>query len=373
MHIETLLAHSGCLEDPETGAVVAPIHLSTTFHRNEDGTYPRGFIYSRDNNPTRALFENTLAQIEGGADCTSFSSGMAATQAIIQTLSPGSHILIPDDVYHGLTKLADTMFSNWGLSFDKISMNNLDEIATHIKPNTQLIWLETPSNPMLQIADIQAISELAKEKGIYVAVDSTWTTPLLQTPLELGADLVMHSVTKYLAGHSDVLGGAVIAKVHTPLSESIREIQKLCGAVMDPFSAWLTMRGMRSLAARLKMQCQNALAVAQFLEAHPLVDAVHYPGLKSHPGHSIAKQQMSDFGAMVSFQVAGDARKAFSVAAKTNIFQRATSLGGTESLIEHRASIEPETSQTPDNLLRLSIGLEYINELLQDLDQALKD
>lgn len=373
MHIETLLAHTGCLDDPETGAVVAPIHLSTTFHRDTDGSYPRGFIYGRDNNPTRTLFEQTLATIEGGVDCSSFSSGMAATHAIIQALSPGSHIIIPDDVYHGLTHLADSMFANWGISFDRVNMNNLDNVASHITPNTRLIWMETPSNPMLQIADIRSITKLAKEKGAYVVVDSTWTTPLLQRPLDLGADLVIHSVTKYLAGHSDVLGGAVVAKSHTPLSEAIREIQKSCGAVMDPFSAWLTMRGMRSLSSRLKMQCQNAHAVAQFLTGHPQVEKVHYPGLKDHPGHSIAKLQMADFGAMLSFQVKGDTSSAFSVAAKTNIFQRATSLGGTESLIEHRASIEPETSQTPDNLLRLSIGLEYVNDLLQDLDSALKD
>ena len=373
MHIETLLAHAGCLDDPETGAVVAPIHLSTTFHRNDDGSYPRGFIYSRDNNPTRNLFEQTLAAIEGGEDCTSFSSGMAANHAIIQALAPGSHIIIPDDVYHGLTSIAGSMFANWGISFDQVDMSSLDNIDSHITPNTQLIWLETPSNPMLQISDIRSISKLAKEKGIYVVVDGTWTTPLIQRPLDLGADLVFHSVTKYLAGHSDVLGGAVIAKSRSPLSEAIRRIQKSCGAVMDPFSAWLTMRGMRSLSSRLKTQCQNAHAVAQFLAGHPLVEQVHYPGLETHMGHSTAKLQMSDFGAMLSFQVTGDASKAFSVAAKTKIFQRATSLGGTESLIEHRASIEPESSQTPDNLLRLSIGLEYVNDLLQDLDQALKD
>lgn len=373
MHIETLLAHTGCLDDPETGAIVAPIHLSTTFHRNDDGTYPRGFIYSRDNNPTRNLFEQTLALIEGGEDCTSFSSGMAATHAIIQALAPGSHVIIPDDVYHGLTNLADNMFGNWGISFDRAKMTNLDDIAQRITPQTQLIWLETPSNPMLQIADIRSITQLAKKHGVYVVVDSTWTTPLLQKPLDLGADLVIHSVTKYLAGHSDVLGGAVVARTHTPLSEAIRDIQKSCGAVMDPFSAWLTMRGMRSLSSRLKTQCQNAHAVAQFLAGHPLVEQVHYPGLSNHPGHSIAKLQMSHFGAMLSFQVIGKARRAFSVAAQTKIFQRATSLGGTESLIEHRASIEPESSQTPENLLRLSIGLEYVNDLLQDLDSALKD
>ena len=373
MHIETLLAHAGCLDDPETGALVAPIHLSTTFHRNDDGSYPRGFIYSRNDNPTRNLFEKTLALIEGGEDCMSFSSGMAATNAIIQALPPRSHIIIPDDVYHGFTSLADSMFANWGIAFDQVNMQDLDAVAQHITPKTKLIWLETPSNPMLQITDIKSISELAKQHDIYVAVDGTWTTPLLQKPLDLGADLVFHSVTKYLAGHSDVLGGAVIAKTHSPLSEAIRGIQKACGAVMDPFSAWLTMRGMRSLSSRLRTQGKNAHAIAQFLARHPQVEKVHYPGLPDHPGHSIANAQMSDFGAMLSLQVTGDANRAFSVASKTQVFQRATSLGGTESLIEHRASIEPETSQTPENLLRLSIGLEYVDDLLQDLDKALKE
>ena len=371
MHIETLLAHAGCLDDPETGAVIAPIHLSTTFHRNDDGSYPRGFIYTRDNNPTRDLFEKTMARIEGGQHCIAFSSGMAATHAVFQAVPSGSHVLIPNDVYHGLTVLAEDLFAQWGLDFDAVNMNNLDEVASHITSRTKLIWLETPSNPMLQISDIQRISQLAKENDAYVAVDGTWTTPLLQKPLELGADLVFHSLTKYLAGHSDVLGGAIIAKDQTPLSDSIRTIQKLVGAVMDPFSAWLTMRGMRSLSSRLRTQCKNAQAIAQFLEDHPQVEKVNYPGLNSHPDHPTAKLQMSDFGAMLSFQVSGDASKAFSVAARTNIFQRATSLGGTESLIEHRASIEPETSATPDNLLRLSIGLEHIDDLLADLDQAL--
>ena len=371
MHIETLLAHTGCLDDPETGALIAPIHLSTTFHRDNDGSYPRGFIYSRDNNPTRNLFEKTMAQIEGGTDCISFSSGMAATHAIFQALSPGDHILLPDDVYHGVVVLAQNMFTKWGLTYTRINMSDPANIEQQIKKNTKLIWLETPSNPMLQIVDIQAVSEFAKRKNICVVVDSTWTTPLLQKPLAKGADIVVHSVTKYLAGHSDVLGGVVINGSQSPLSDVIRAIQKSCGAVMDPFSAWLTMRGMRSLSSRIRTQCSNAKQVARFLVNHPKVSNVYYPGLEEHPGFDVAKKQMTDFGAMLSFQVEGGSKKAFSVAAKTNIFQRATSLGGTESLIEHRASIEPETSKTPQNLLRLSIGLEYIDDLLEDLQLAL--
>ena len=373
MHIETLLAHTGCLDDPETGAVVAPIHLSTTFHRDGDGTYPRGYMYSRDNNPTRHLFEQTMAHIEGGTECASFSSGMAATQAVFQALSPGDHVLLPDDVYHGVSHLAQRMFAKWGLTYTHVNMTAPEQIEAHIKENTSLIWLETPSNPMLQIVDIHAISEIAKHKDIHVVVDGTWTTPFLQTPLASGADIVVHSVTKYLAGHSDVLGGVVISGSHSPLAESVREIQKSGGAVMDPFSAWLTMRGMRSLTPRLTMQCKNASGVAHYLARHASVSQVHYPGLETHPGFEIAKKQMKDFGAMLSFEVNGGAKEAFAVASKTKIFQRATSLGGTESLIEHRASIEPDTSSTPENLLRLSIGLEYIDDLLADLEAALSN
>ena len=279
--------------------------------------------------------------------------------------------MLPDDVYHGVVLLAQNMFAKWGLSYSRVRMSDLAHIEQKINNNTKLIWLETPSNPMLQIVDIEAVSALAARKNICIAVDSTWTTPLLQKPLSLGADIVLHSVTKYLAGHSDVLGGVVINGPQSPLSIKIRDIQKSCGAVMDPFSAWLTMRGMRSLSARIKTQCNNAKEVAQFLANHPQVSKVHYPGLEEHPGFEVAKKQMTDPGAMLSFQVKGNDKKAFAVAAKTNIFQRATSLGGTESLIEHRASIEPESSTTPKNLLRLSIGLEYIDDLLGDLRLAL--
>ena len=371
MHIETLLAHSGCLEDLETGALVAPIHLSTTYHRDGDGSYPKGFMYSRHENPTRNLFEQTMANIEGGATASSFSSGMAAIQTVFQALPPNSQVLLPDDIYHGVSKMARSLFANWGISFQEVDMSSLEEINEHIQENTKLIWLESPSNPMLKISDIGAIAELAKSRNIIVAVDGTWTTPLLQKPLELGADLVIHSITKYIAGHSDVLGGVIISKEKNSFSDRIQEIQRTCGAVLDPFSAWLTMRGMRSLSPRLHAQCKNAEQVAHFLNNHPSVNIVHYPGLPNHRGYDIAKRQMSKFGAMLSFEVKGDAQRALTTAANTVVFQRATSLGGTESLIEHRASIEPEYSQTPENLLRLSMGLENIDDLLHDLNKAL--
>ena len=243
-HIETLLAHSGCVEDPATGAVVAPIHLSTTFIRDADGTYPRGFMYSRDNNPTRQLFESTLAKIEQGVSCTAFASGMAAVNAVFQALRPGDHVLLPDDVYHGARFVASTLFAEWGLEISQVDMSNLDAVQRAMRANTALVWLETPSNPLLKIADISAVSEIAHAQHAQVLVDGAWTTPLLQQPLTLGADLVLHSVTKYLAGHSDVLGGAVIAREASVFMDRITTVQKAGGAVMDPFSAWLALRGM---------------------------------------------------------------------------------------------------------------------------------
>lgn len=370
-HIETLLAQSGCVEDESTGAVVAPIHLSTTFIRDADGSYPRGFMYSRDNNPTRELFEHTLARIEGGKACAAFASGMAAVTAIFQALQPGDHVILPDDVYHGVRHVAQTLFSNWGLEISRVDLTDLQALQDNLKPNTRLVWIETPSNPLLKISDISAITACARQVGAGTVVDGAWTTPLLQRPLDLGADLVLHSVTKYLAGHSDVLGGAIISASESALFDRIVQIQKAAGAVMDPFSAWLSLRGMRSLSARIRIQCKNARRLAEFLEAHPAVARVHYPALPSHPGHNIAKKQMTDFGGMLSIEVNGSANFARSVANSTVLFRQATSLGGTESLIEHRASIEAKPTQTPDTLLRISSGLEHIDDLLADLDAAL--
>ncbi len=371
LHIETLLAQSGCVEDEATGAVVAPIHLSTTFIRDADGSYPRGFMYSRDNNPTRKLFEDTLAKIEGGEACLAFASGMAAVNAVFQSLRPGDHVILPDDVYHGVRHLASTLFAGWGISFSQVDLTNLEALQHNLRPETTLVWIETPSNPLLKISDISAIVSCAKTVDATVLVDGAWTTPLLQRPIDLGADLVLHSVTKYLAGHSDVLGGAIITNKETDQFNRIRQVQKAGGAVMDPFSAWLALRGMRSLSARIRVQCENARNVAQFLHDHPHIEKVHYPALKSHPGHDVASRQMSDFGGMLAIEVKGSAEYARTVANSTSLFKQATSLGGTESLIEHRASIEAKPTKTPDTLLRLSIGLEHGNDLLHDLDQAL--
>ncbi|ARA93788.1 cystathionine gamma-synthase [Rhodothermaceae bacterium RA] len=370
---ETLLAHAGCEPDAGTGAVVAPIHLSTTFERAPDGSYPHGFLYSRVDNPTRQLFERTLADLEGGEACAAFASGMAAAMALLLALRPGDHVVLADDAYYGVRRLMRELFDGWGLSWTEVDLTDPGALEAALRPETRLIWAESPSNPMLKITDLAAVARQARAAGAYLAVDSTWTTPLLQRPLDLGADVVIHSVTKYLAGHSDVLGGAIVARSGTGLFERVRAVQTTAGPVMDPLSAWLALRGMRSLAARLPMQCAHAHRLARFLEAHPRVTRVHYPGLPSHPGHAIARRQMQDFGAMLSFEVDGTAEDALAVAARTRVFTRATSLGGTESLIEHRASIEAPPTRTPPTLLRCSVGLEHIDDLLEDLSRALGD
>ncbi len=370
-HLQTRLAQAGCRPDPETGALVPPLHLATTFERAADGAYPHGFVYARNDNPTRRRFEETLAALEGGAAGLAFASGMAAATAVLQALRPGDHLVLPDDVYYGLRRLVEAVFAPWGLAVTLVDLTDLDALAAAFRPETRLVWAETPSNPLLKITDLRAVAERAHAAGARLLVDGTWTTPLLQRPLELGADLVLHSVTKYLAGHSDVLGGAVVTRAEDAFFERLRGLQQTAGPVMDPFSAWLALRGMRSLGARLPVQCANARRVAVFLEAHPRVARVHHPALPGHPGHEVARRQMDDYGAMVSFEVHGGRAEALAVAARVQVFTRATSLGGTESLIEHRASIETPPSRAPESLLRLSLGLEHPEDLVADLAQAL--
>lgn len=367
-HPETLLAAAGCGSEDGTGAVTPPVHFSTTFERAVDGNWPGGHIYSRDSNPTRCLFEEALAELEGAARCAAFASGMAAANAAISALCGGGHLIIPHDIYHGVRVLAETVWRSWGLEVSTVDYSG--DWLPAVRKDTRLIWVETPSNPRALITDVAAVCGEARKLGIPTLVDSTWNTPLIMRPVELGADYVMHSTTKFLGGHSDVLGGALLAASDSGF-ETIREVQKIAGAVMDPFSAWLTLRGMRSLAARLERQCRTAERVAAFLDAHPAVTRVYYPGLTDHPGHEIAAREMTRFGAMMSFEVPGLRPAAMSVAGRLKVFQRATSLGGTESLVEHRASIEPEPPVSPEGLLRLSIGLEHEDDLLADLDQAL--
>jgi cystathionine gamma-synthase len=371
MRIETLAVHAGHEIDATTGAVATPIHLSTTFERDAEGNYRSGFIYGRSANPNRQALEEGLAALEGGEEAAAFGSGLAASSAVLQSLAPGDHMIAPMDVYHGMTKLLREVYMRWGLEVSFVDMTKLDSVREAVRPQTKLIWVETPSNPLLKITDIIAAADIAHKAGALCACDNTWA-PIVQRPLDLGADLVMHSTTKYLGGHSDVTGGAIVVKTKTDFSERVREIQTTCGAVPSPFDCWLILRGMRSLPWRMRAHSENALTVATWLADHQRVDAVHYPGLASDPGHEIAARQMNAFSGMLSFEVHGGKEAALGVAAKTQLFVRATSLGGVESLIEHRASIKGEDPRTPQGLLRLSIGLEHPDDLIEDLAQALE-
>ncbi|MGD0263721.1 MAG: aminotransferase class V-fold PLP-dependent enzyme [Candidatus Methylomirabilota bacterium] len=371
MRLETLAAHAGREADPATGAVTPPIHLSTTFERAADGSYPRGYFYSRIANPNRDALEKCLAALEGGAAAAAFSSGSAATMTVFQALSPGDHVIAPTDVYHGTARLLREVLASWGLDASFVDMTKPGQVAQAVRANTKLIWAESPSNPLLKITDIGRIAEIAHEAGALCACDNTWATPVLQRPFELGADLTVHATTKYLGGHGDVLGGAVIARAEDGFFQRMRKIQTLGGAVPSPFECWLVLRGVPTLPYRMRGHSENALRVATFLSGHPAVEAVHYPGLKEHPGYEVAARQMALPGGMLAFQVKGGREKAFEVAAKVKVFTRATSLGGVESLIEHRASMEGPETRTPDNLLRLSVGLEHPDDLIEDLAQAL--
>lgn len=368
--LETLLAHAGYDPDPQTGAVIPPINLATTFER-VPGEDPR-YVYTRATNPNREQFESLMARLEEGGDAMAFASGMAAISSVFQLFEPGDRVLLPDNLYYGVRKVLADVFSRWKLRYDYVDTTDLGAVEEALREPTRLLWLETPSNPLGHITDLRAISQLAHDKGAHVAVDGTFTTPLLQRPLELGADVVVHSVTKFLSGHSDVLAGVAVVKEGSELAGPLREIQQSYGAVLDPFSAWLAMRGMRTLAVRIRTQCLNARRIADFLSEHPQVAAVHYPGLPSHPGHDTARSQMDDFGGMLSFEMKDGAEAAKEVVRRCRVFRRATSLGGTESLIEHRASIE-QLSAIPDSLIRVSTGIEHIDDLLDDLSQALRE
>ena len=372
MRIETLAVHAGHAVDPATGAVSPPIHLSTTFGREADGSLPHGFLYARGDNPTRRELEHGLAALEGGATALAFASGMAATAAVFQSLRPGDHVVAPRDAYYGTARLLRDVMAGWGLESTLVDMTDAAAVEAAVTPRTRLVWTETPSNPALAVTDVARVSALARAAGALCVCDNTWATPVLQRPLELGCHLVMHSTTKYLGGHSDLTGGALVAPADDEWTARLRKLQTLGGAVPSAFDCWLLMRGIRSLPWRMRGHCENAAAVAAFLHGHPAVDVVHYPGLPGDPGHAVAARQMSGFGGMVSVQVKGGAEAALAVVRAVRLFTRATSLGGTESLIEHRASVEGPESRTPPGLLRLSIGLEHAADLVEDLDQALR-
>jgi cystathionine gamma-synthase len=371
MRFETLAVHADHGVDTDTGAVTPPIHLSTTFQRAADGSYPAEFVYSRTDNPNRRALERCLCALEGGAAAAAFASGSAATMSIFQALAPGDHVIAPRDAYFGTAKLLREVLAPWGLESTFVDMTDLGAVERATRRSTKLLWVETPSNPLLTVSDIRSLAELAHAAGARLACDNTWATPVITRPLELGADLVMHATTKYLGGHSDVLGGAVVTRADDEFFARVRNIQRTGGAVPSPFECWLVLRGVRTLPYRMRAHSANATAVAEFLSCHPRVEAVHYPGLAAHAGHEIAARQMALFGGMASMQVTGGRREAMAVAAKVRLFTRATSLGGAESLIEHRASVEGPATQTPENLLRLSIGLEHAQDLIEDLEQAL--
>jgi cystathionine gamma-synthase len=373
MKIETRAVHSGRRIDPSTGAVTLPIYLTTTFERSPTGEYPTGFSYSREGNPNRNALETCLAEIEGGKEAIVFSSGLAVATALVQGLEPGDHILAPDDVYWGLRKVIGDVFGKWNIAVSYVDMSDLDVVRAAVQPTTRLLWVETPSNPLMKITDLAGIAALARAAGpnVMTVCDGTFATPILQRPLEYGIDMVAHSTTKYISGHSDVVGGALITKHDNYLFERARKSQKYGGSVPSPFDCWLSLRGIDTLPYRVRAHSENASAVARFLNGHAAVERVHYPGLPGHPGHEIAARQMSSFGGMLSFQVRGDRERAMQVAARCELFIRATSLGGAHSLIEHRASVEGPTSKTPQNLLRVSIGLEHPDDLIADLALAL--
>jgi cystathionine gamma-synthase len=371
MKIETLAVHAGRRIDPSTGAVTPPIHMSTTFERSAAGEYPLGFSYSREGNPNRAMLEQCLAALEGGKESLVLSSGLAVLTAILQGLEPGDHILAPQDVYYGLRQVMNTVFAKSPLAITYVDMTDLDAVRAAVRPSTRLVWVETPSNPVLRISDLTALAEIARQANAISVCDGTFTTAVVQRPFENGIDMVAHSTAKYLGGHSDLIGGVLVTKFDNYLFERVRNAQRYGGAVPSPFDCWLTLRGIATLPCRMRVHLENASAVAVYLQGHSSVERVHYPGLPDHPGHALAARQMHGFGGMLSFEVRGGRDGAMAVAANLRLFTRATSLGGPHSFIEHRASVEGPGSTTPQGLLRMSVGLENSADLIADLDQAL--
>ncbi len=379
MKFNTKVIHAGVHPDTATGAIMTPIYQTSTYVQEEIGVH-KGFEYSRTGNPTRAALENNLAAIEGGKYGACFGSGLAAIDAIIKMLKPGDEVISTNDLYGGSYRIFTTIFEKYSIKFHFVNMLDLKNIEEKINNNTKLIWAETPTNPMMNIIDVKSICDLARNKDIMVGVDNTFATPYLQNPLNLGADIVMHSVTKYLGGHSDVVMGALVTS-DDKIAEEIYRIQNSSGAVCGPMDSFLVLRGIKTLHLRMQRHCENGEKVAHFLENHPIVDTVYWPGLKSHPNHDIAVSQMKDFGGMISFSLVGDKlESAKKVVSKTELFTLAESLGGVESLIGHpstmtHASIPREermNSGVVDSLIRLSVGIEDINDLINDLDNALK-
>lgn len=373
----TKAIHAGFRPDPATGAVNAPIYASSTFAQDGVGGLRGGFEYARTGNPTRSALEASLAAVEDGSFARAFGSGMAATDCALRALlRPGDHVVIPDDAYGGTFRLIDKVFTQWGVGYTPARLADLDAVTAALTERTKLIWVETPTNPLLSIADISAIVQIASADGVTVLVDNTFASPALQQPLTLGADVVLHSTTKYIGGHSDVVGGALVTN-DDELDAAFGFLQNGAGAVPGPFDAYLTMRGLKTLPLRMQRHSENAAAVAEFLSGHPAISTVLYPGLANHPGHDVAARQMGGFGGMVSVRMAGGIQAARQLCAGTKVFILAESLGGVESLIEHpgamtHASTAGSQLEVPDDLVRLSVGIEDIADLIADLAQALE-
>jgi cystathionine gamma-synthase len=381
---ETLAIHAGQEPDPTTGAVVPPIYQVSTYAQDGVGGLRNGYEYSRSANPTRTALQECLAALEdpagaaaGTTTAMAFASGLAAEDTVLRTvLEPGSHVVIPDDAYGGTFRLIDKVLGRWGIEHSPARLTDLEAVAAAVRPGrTRLVWVETPTNPLLRVADIAAIAEIAHAAGALLVVDNTFASPYLQQPLLLGADVVVHSTTKYLGGHSDVVGGALVAS-DPELAQRLAYHQNAMGAVNGPFDAWLTLRGIKTLAVRMDRHCDNARAVAEVLRDHPQVVEVFYPGFEGHDGHHVAVKQMRDFGGMVSFRVAGGEQAAVDLCNRTRIFTLGESLGGVESLIEHpgrmtHASVAGSDLEVPADLVRLSVGIETVEDLVEDVLQAL--
>jgi len=371
MRFETKAIHSGLEIGNPSKSIIPPISPSTIYEIDADGRKDEDLHYTRLGNPNRNQFEHLIAVLEEGSTAAAFSSGIAAASAILQALDPGDHIIIPEDVYAGNRKMITSIMSRWGLKSSFINMTSLENIQSHIQPNTKLIWIETPSNPLMRITDIQAVADLAQKQNLITVADNTWPSPVNQLPLKLGIDLVLHSTSKYFGGHSDILGGAVVAREESEIFERIRLIQRMGGAVPSPYDCWLLARSTRTLAYRMKGHNEHAKRVANFLNNHQKVSDVYYPGLSDFPGHDIAKKQMKGYGGMVSFLIDGDEKKAIQIVGRSKIIKRATSLGGVESTWEHRRSSEGEGSVSPATLIRISVGLEHPDDIIEDLELAL--
>jgi len=373
---ETLAIHAGQDPDPVTGAVVPPIYATSTYKQDGVGGLRGGYEYSRSANPTRTALEEALAAVEGGSRGLAFASGLAAEDTLLRTVcKPQDHVIIPNDAYGGTYRLFAKVYERWDLHFDPVPLGDLDAVAAAMTQKTRIVWVETPTNPLLGIADIAALAQLAHDNGALLVVDNTFASPYLQQPIALGADVVVHSTTKYVGGHSDVVGGALVT-ADRALGEELAYHQNSMGGVAGPFDAWLTLRGLKTLGVRMDRHCDNAERVVDLLLAHPKVTQVYYPGLPDHPGHETAAKQMRRFGGMVSFRVAGGAEEAVAVCGRAELFTLGESLGGVESLIEHpgrmtHASVAGSPLEVPDDLVRLSVGIETVEDLLADLTRAL--